>query len=351
MWGKASILFRVTSASSNQRYLGNQSTLFLVLKNVHPVIIPKSTRCFSGSHAEINNLKEAFEEGYNPLENLCDAKDTNAIAGILTRYLRELRDPLFPFFLFERIIDCAKTSNTDDFISKISELIRKLPVSSYLLLRYLFAFLNYVSDKSDQNMMNAYNLAVIFGPTLLRVPNSKDQVFYQNYVNEVIKNLIVHYNSVFTAAIPGPVFKRPTTAERVQQYVDEACTSYTSITPSNSGTIASSTIQNDGVRSILGDEPIQSPITTARNSISSRIQINSSPVKADGPTPSYCYSSSADSSIHNLNGNAREEKQDNGRDPLMRRLSSNDENEHQSVNSVDISSASLNESAVIVSYF
>lgn len=99
--------------------------------------------------------------GYNPLENLVDAKDANCIAGLLTKYLRELRDPLFPFFLFERILDCAKTSNPDEFVTKIGDLIRKLPMSSYLLLRYLFAFLNYVSENSDGNMMNA--VSILFG--------------------------------------------------------------------------------------------------------------------------------------------------------------------------------------------
>jgi SLIT-ROBO Rho GTPase activating protein len=170
------------------------------------------------------------------LENLCDARDANCIAGLLTKYLRELRDPLFPFFLFERILDCAKTSNTDEYVSKITELIRKLPMSSYLLLRYLFAFLNFVSAYSDENMMNPYNLAVCFGPTLLRVPNSKDQVYYQNYVNEVIKNLIIHYSKIFSNNIPGPIFHRPVVAERVQHFADEtACASYNSMTPSNSG--------------------------------------------------------------------------------------------------------------------
>ena len=54
-----------------------------------------------------------------------------------------------------------------------------------------------VSEKSDENMMDASNLAICFGPTLMPVPSDLDQVFYQTYVNELIKNMIVHYEAVF----------------------------------------------------------------------------------------------------------------------------------------------------------
>ena len=39
--------------------------------------------------------------------------------------------------------------------------------------------------------MDPYNLAICFGPTLVPVPDHKDQVQYQNLVNELIKNFII----------------------------------------------------------------------------------------------------------------------------------------------------------------
>ena len=50
---------------------------------------------------------------------------------------------------------------------------------------------------SDENMMDAFNLAVCFGPTLMPVPHDHDQVFCQTYVNELMKNMIIHYESLF----------------------------------------------------------------------------------------------------------------------------------------------------------
>ena len=56
---------------------------------------------------------------------------------------------------------------------------------------------------SDENMMDPYNLAICFGPTLVPVPEHKDQVQYQNLVNELIKNFIIFHEDIFPTNVPG----------------------------------------------------------------------------------------------------------------------------------------------------
>ena len=51
--------------------------------------------------------------------------------------------------------------------------------------------------------MDPYNLAICFGPTLVPVPDHKDQVQYQNLVNELIKNFIIFHEDIFPTNIPG----------------------------------------------------------------------------------------------------------------------------------------------------
>uniref|UniRef100_A0A914CR30 Rho-GAP domain-containing protein n=1 Tax=Acrobeloides nanus TaxID=290746 RepID=A0A914CR30_9BILA len=160
----------------------------------------------SGSQVEINNMKEAFENGEDPLHDVIDSSDINSVAGLLKLFLRELR--LIPVYLFEQITECAKCQSTTDFVNQIIPLLNKLPHATYLLLRYLFAFLSHLSEFSDENMMDPYNLAICFGPTLLPIPEGKDQVYYQNYVNEVVKNLIVHHDIIFSTTVPGPVYDK-----------------------------------------------------------------------------------------------------------------------------------------------
>jgi len=56
-----------------------------------------------------------------------------------------------------------------------------------------------LSESSDENMMDAHNLSVCFGPTLMPMPPDHDQVRYQNYVNELIRILIVYHEKIFPA--------------------------------------------------------------------------------------------------------------------------------------------------------
>jgi len=48
--------------------------------------------------------------------------------------------------------------------------------------------------------MDVYNLAICFGPTLVPVPEEKDQVQYQNLVNDLIKNIILFHEDIFPSS-------------------------------------------------------------------------------------------------------------------------------------------------------
>ncbi|XP_050313871.1 SLIT-ROBO Rho GTPase-activating protein 1-like isoform X2 [Anthonomus grandis grandis] len=161
----------------------------------------------SGSQVEINNFREWFERGEDPLADMTDASDINSVAGVFKLYLRELREPLFPIIYFEQIMELAQLENKREFISKMREVVKSLPRPVMIVLRYLFAFLNHLSEFADENMMDPYNLAICFGPTLVPVPDDKDQVQYQNQVNELIKNIIIFHDEIFPND-DGPVYEK-----------------------------------------------------------------------------------------------------------------------------------------------
>lgn len=62
-------------------------------------------------------------------------------------------------------------------------------------------------------MMDAYNLAICFGPTLMPAPDDKDQVQYQNQVNDLIKNMILHHDELFPADLSGLQYEKYITRE------------------------------------------------------------------------------------------------------------------------------------------
>uniref|UniRef100_A0A8C4WR17 Uncharacterized protein n=1 Tax=Eptatretus burgeri TaxID=7764 RepID=A0A8C4WR17_EPTBU len=59
-------------------------------------------------------------------------------------------------------------------------------------------------------MMDPYNLAICFGPTLMPAPDSQDQVSVQAHVNEVIKTIIIHHEGIFPGPreLEGPVYEK-----------------------------------------------------------------------------------------------------------------------------------------------
>jgi SLIT-ROBO Rho GTPase activating protein len=112
----------------------------------------------SGSQVEINNFREWFERGEDPLADMTDASDINSVAGVLKLYLRELREPLFPIIYFEQFMELARKSTPNshftnnlvvseleskrEFVVRMTELINSLPRTVIVVMRYLFAFLN-----------------------------------------------------------------------------------------------------------------------------------------------------------------------------------------------------------------
>lgn len=71
-------------------------------------------------------------------------------------------------------------------------------------------FKNSLSQYSDENMMDPYNLAICFGPTLMPVPDIQEQVSCQAHVNEIIKTIIIHHESIFPDAkeLEGPIYEK-----------------------------------------------------------------------------------------------------------------------------------------------
>ncbi|KAK7080089.1 SLIT-ROBO Rho GTPase-activating protein 1, partial [Halocaridina rubra] len=151
----------------------------------------------SGSQLEINNFRESFERMEDPLADVTDASDINSVAGVLKLYLRELREPLFPTVFFDQFMEIAQLEKKHDFVMKMRDVVTSLPRPVFVVMRYLFAFLNHLSEFSDENMMDPYNLAICFGPTLVPIPEDKDQVQFQNLVNELIKNIIIFSEDIF----------------------------------------------------------------------------------------------------------------------------------------------------------
>ncbi|XP_053572810.1 SLIT-ROBO Rho GTPase-activating protein 1 isoform X3 [Bombina bombina] len=164
----------------------------------------------SGSQVEVNDIKNAFERGEDPLTDDQNNHDINSVAGVLKLYFRGLENPLFPRERFNDLISCIRVENLYERAIHIRKILLTLPRTVLIVMRYLFAFLNHLSQYSDENMMDPYNLAICFGPTLMPVPDVQDQVSCQAHVNEIVKTIIIHHENIFPDAkeLEGPVYEK-----------------------------------------------------------------------------------------------------------------------------------------------
>ncbi|XP_067855078.1 SLIT-ROBO Rho GTPase-activating protein 3 isoform X2 [Heptranchias perlo] len=163
-----------------------------------------------GSQSEVNDIKNAFERGEDPLADDHNEHDINSVAGVLKLYFRGLENPLFPKERFLDLICSIKIDSAVERTHHIQQIVVTLSRTVIIVMRYLFAFLNHLSQYSDENMMDPYNLAICFGPTLMPIPDGQDPVSCQAHVNEVIKSIIVNHEGIFPShkELDGPVYEK-----------------------------------------------------------------------------------------------------------------------------------------------
>ncbi|KAK4520570.1 Oligopeptidase A [Mucor velutinosus] len=115
----------------------------------------------SGTLGQVKELQDAFDENKNP--KLSKYQDINVITSLLKLYFRELSTPLLPgdFIL-------PHSLNNQERLNKTYAILHNMPIESYCTIKFLVQHLRRVHENHSVNRMPLKNLAMVFGPTLLR---------------------------------------------------------------------------------------------------------------------------------------------------------------------------------------
>lgn len=153
-----------------------------------------------GQAKNVAELKDAFNRGGTPeLEN--NKAEVHSVASVLKSYFRELPEPLIPYDYFEVFLTAARCYEMSeaDGITAIQKQLTTLPKPNYTLLMYLCRFLFEVQEHSQENKMGVRNLAMVFGPNILRSGSEDPQVMMEstNLVTELISILIRKHELFF----------------------------------------------------------------------------------------------------------------------------------------------------------
>lgn len=97
-------------------------------------------------------------------------EDVNVVSSLLKQYIRNLPDALLPCSFYINFIEADKKTGLER-IKELKELLNTLPRYSYETLKHLIRHLSRVSKNCEVNLMEPKNLAIIFGPSIIRTPN------------------------------------------------------------------------------------------------------------------------------------------------------------------------------------
>ncbi|CAH0395680.1 unnamed protein product [Bemisia tabaci] len=169
-------------------------------------ILIKGIYRVSGVKSKVEKLCQEFET-YGCSVNLSDVHP-NVIANVLKLYLRQLPQPLFTFQLYPELIKLAKNwpctptkDQSKHCIEELRSLLNKLPKCHYATVRFIMQHLKRVADQNEVNNMSPGNLGIVFGPTVLRLKDTRsclNSLLDTVHQSRIVELVITHASVLFT---------------------------------------------------------------------------------------------------------------------------------------------------------
>ncbi|RCI04186.1 hypothetical protein CU098_003904 [Rhizopus stolonifer] len=132
----------------------------------------------SGTLSQIKELQDAIEKHKNP--KFSKYSDINVITSVLKLYFRELPTPLISNkFILPLDVDSQERLN------KTHALFQTMPNECYQTIKLLMQHLRRVHQNNSANRMPSKNLAVIFGPTLMRFTAGNEEQQMRDMIDTV----------------------------------------------------------------------------------------------------------------------------------------------------------------------
>ncbi|XP_041463647.1 arf-GAP with Rho-GAP domain, ANK repeat and PH domain-containing protein 1-like isoform X4 [Lytechinus variegatus] len=149
----------------------------------------------SGTASKIQKVREMFRMNPKSVRISRDDFEVNDVTGALKKYFRELPDPVLTKEYYSKWIEVSDYTDHAIKLEWYKHLLGCLPKVHYYTLKAIIAHLIRVKEKERINKMTEKNLASVFGPTLMALPDSS----YGNAEKEiaVIGDLMTYFMWLF----------------------------------------------------------------------------------------------------------------------------------------------------------
>ncbi|XP_056375282.1 rho GTPase-activating protein 21 isoform X3 [Hyla sarda] len=154
-----------------------------------------------GNNAAIASMQEELNKGYTDIDLEDDKwRDLNVISSLLKSFFRKLPEPLFTNDRYNDFIEANRKEDPKERLVTLKRLILDLPEHHYETLKFLCTHLKTVAENSEKNKMEPRNLAIVFGPTLVRTSedNMTHMVTHMPDQYKIVETLIQCHDWFFT---------------------------------------------------------------------------------------------------------------------------------------------------------
>lgn len=163
----------------------------------------------SGDHKEVHELKEKFIK-YKLVPNLSKT-EINTVCSFLKEFLRSLNEPLIPKSKWACFAQSISDTDKDN---KLREVVSTLPRANRDTLAFLILHLQKVSQ-SPACHMDIYNLATVFGPTIVGYCDPTNPLGETAIGNNVMEQLLSIDAEYWSQFLEDPMPPPPTPASDI----------------------------------------------------------------------------------------------------------------------------------------
>ncbi|KAG8176588.1 hypothetical protein JTE90_024249 [Oedothorax gibbosus] len=153
-----------------------------------------------GNNASVSVLTDLVNQGIDD-DLIKDPRwnDVNIVSSLLKAFFRKLPEPLLTSYLYSKFIQASETDDPVKRLKAIKHVLYHLPVHYFATLRYLMYHLKRVVEHSGTNKMEARNLAIVFGPTLVRSTDNNMVAMVTDMPQQcyLIESMIVYVEWLF----------------------------------------------------------------------------------------------------------------------------------------------------------
>ncbi|EJD46910.1 hypothetical protein AURDEDRAFT_123741 [Auricularia subglabra TFB-10046 SS5] len=158
----------------------------------------------AGQRSVNDRIKELFNSG-RPVDLQSDLfLDIFSLCDTVKTWFRELPGGLFPEDQYLQVIQTMRHPDFESRLESARNLVQSLPRPNFYLLRRVIEHLEKITDFEEQNHMNPENLAIVFGPNLIRAPstNISTALSSMGQATLLTKMLIMNFHFIFDEAEP-----------------------------------------------------------------------------------------------------------------------------------------------------